>query len=314
MISIVIVNYNGLHYLKPCLESIYNQTYLDFEVILVDNASCDDSIVYIEEQYPDVRIVRNTTNRGFAGGSNDGIKESRGEYVFLLNTDTVLPSLTLEKLFVATLQNSSYGMYATKMLYPDGRINSTGICVALSGAAWDRGMGEQDIGQYDQIEEVLGPCGGAGLYRRSILDLVGGFDEDFFLYMEDVDLAIRIQQLGYHCLYVPDASVIHHHGGTAGVESDIAIYYGNRNILWYPLKNYPIWLLFMVIPWIVGRTIGVLGYYALRGKGKIAFKAKRDGIAGIPKMLRKKRKNEKNSYMRNIIMHMHVLASIRQYQ
>jgi len=288
MISIVIVNYNGLHLLKPCLESIYNQTCNDFEVIIVDNASTDGSTCYLEVWYPDILVIKNRMNRGFAGGANDGIHVSRGEFVFMLNTDTILPPATLERLMNAVFINSSYGMYGTKMLYPDGRINSTGICVSLSGAAWDRGMGEQDVGQYDQSDEILGPCGGAALYRRDVLIQAGGFDEDFFLYMEDVDLAIRIQQRGYRCLYVPDAVVYHHHGGTAGVGSDIAVYYGNRNILWYPVKDFPWWLLILVLPWILGRTIGVIGYYALKGKGRVVLRAKWDGIKGIPGFIRKR--------------------------
>ena len=308
MISIVIVNYNGLHFLKPCLDSLYHQTYSDFEVIIVDNASTDGSASYIIENYPNVHLVTNLINRGFAGGTNDGIRLSRGEYIFLLNTDTVLPPHTLERLMDAILKNSSYGMYGTKMLYPDGRINSTGICISLSGAAWDRGMGEQDTSQYDHFDEILGPCGGAALYRRDLLKLVGGFDEDFFLFMEDVDLAIRIQQLGYHCLYVPNAVVYHHHGGTAGVGSDISIYYGNRNIIWYPIKNYPVWLLIFMIPWMVGRTIGVIGYYAMKGKGRIIIQAKYDGVRFLPHMIKKRRERFFGSSVTNIRHHLHVYA------
>jgi GT2 family glycosyltransferase len=308
MISIVIVNYNGMIFLKPCLDSLYHQTFSDFEVIIVDNASTDESISYIKEYYPDVRLVLNRINRGFAGGANDGIRLSCGKYIFLLNTDTVLPPLTLERLINVTLKNSSYGMFGTKMLYPDGRINSTGICISLSGAAWDRGMGEQDIGQYDHFEEILGPCGGAALYRRDVLVMVGGFDEDFFLFMEDVDLAIRIQQLGYRCLYVPNALVYHHHGGTAGVGSDISIYYGNRNIIWYPVKNYPGWLLFLMIPWMVGRTIGVIGYYVMKGKGKIIVQAKYDGIRFLPQIIKKRREKITMKSFTTIKPHMEVFA------
>jgi GT2 family glycosyltransferase len=290
IISIVIVNYNGLHFLKPCLDSIYNQTYLDLEIIIVDNASTDGSQTYLKEYYPDVRLVTNPINRGFAGGANDGICLSSGEFVFMLNTDTVLPLNTLENLMNVVFSRPSYGMYGTKMLYPNGNINSTGICISLSGAAWDRGMGDPDKGQYDQEEEILGPCGGAALYRRDLLFQVGGFDEDFFLFMEDVDIAIRIQQLGYRCLYVPNAVVYHHHGGTAGVGSDVTVYYGNRNILWYPVKNYPLWFLILAIPWMVGRLIGVIGYYALKGKGRVAIQAKWDGFREMPRIIRKRRK------------------------
>jgi len=154
---------------------------------------------------------------------------------------------------------NGYGMYAPKMKYPDGMINSTGICISLSGAAWDRGLGEEDSGQYDQSEDILGHSGCAALIRRDTYFEAGGFDPDFFLYMENLDLVIRAQLAGWKCSYIPDAVVYHHHGGITGIESDISVYYGNRNILWYPVKNYSWVLLLLVFPWTVGRTIGVSG-------------------------------------------------------
>jgi GT2 family glycosyltransferase len=289
MISIIIPNYNGEKYLSDCIGALYNQDYLDYEVILVDNASSDNSLILVKNQFPGIILVENPVNRGFAGGCNDGARKARGDYLLFINTDTIAPLGFLSTLFRATITTPDYAMFATKMIYPDGRINSAGICISLSGAAWDRGMGEYDRGQYDKREEVLGPCGGAAMYRTKEFTSVGGFDEDFFLYMEDVDLAFRIRLGGGRCLYIPGAVIVHYHGGTAGVETDIAIYYGNRNIIWYPVKDFPLMLLIFSIPWILGRTIGVIGYYALKGRGRIAMKAKWDGIKGIPHMVQKRR-------------------------
>jgi GT2 family glycosyltransferase len=180
------------------------------------------------------------------------------------------------------------GMCAPKMLFFDGRINSAGICLSRSGAAWDRGMFEPDVGQYDSLEEVFGPSAGAALYRKEMLEEIGLFDEDFFLYMEDVDLAFRGRLAGWKCLYVPDAKVRHVHGGTSAYGSDLSIYYGNRNILWCVAKNLPGNLLIRSIPWMIGRNLVVIPYYALKGKGKIILESKLDSLKGLPRMLRKR--------------------------
>ncbi|WOX56626.1 glycosyltransferase family 2 protein [uncultured Methanoculleus sp.] len=288
MISVVITNYNGRRYLPDCLSSLAVQTYQDFETIVVDNASTDGSAEFVEEHYPEVRIVRNRENLGFAGGTNAGIHAARGEYVLTLNNDTKAEPRFVEHLWGVMDADPTTGMCAAKMLFPNGTINSTGICIARSGAAWDRGMYEPDHEQYDRPDEVFGPCAGAALYRREMLDEIGLFDEDFFCYMEDVDLAFRARLAGWTCWYVPEARVYHHHGGTAGVGTDFAVYYGNRNVIWYVVKNFPLRLLITSVPWILGRNLAVVPYYAVRGQGRAIVRSKVDAIRGIPRMLRKR--------------------------
>ncbi len=295
MISVVVTNYNGRHYLPDCLSSLALQTCRDFETIVVDNASTDGSAEFVEEHYPEVRIVRNRENLGFAGGTNAGIRAARGEYILTLNNDTRADPHFMERLRSAMDADPGTGMCAAKMLFPDGTINSTGICISRSGAAWDRGMYEPDRGQYDHLEEVFGPCAGAALYRREMLDEVGLFDEDFFLYMEDVDLAFRARLAGWSCRYVPEAKVYHHHGGTAGVGTDLAVYYGNRNVVWYVVKNFPSRLLVTSIPWILGRNLAVIPYYAVKGRGRAIVRSKVDAVRGISRMLRKR-----STILRNI--------------
>lgn len=288
MISVVITNYNGRRYLPDCLSSLELQTYRDFETILVDNASTDGSVEFVEENYPEVRIVRNRENLGFAGGTNAGIRAARGEYVLTLNNDTRADSGFVEHLWKAMEIDPLVGMCAAKMLFPDGSINSTGICISRSGAAWDRGMYEPDRGQYDRPDEVFGPCAGAALYRRKMLDEVGLFDEDFFCYMEDVDLAFRARLAGWTCRYVPEAVVHHHHGGTAGVGTDLAVYYVNRNVIWYVVKNFPSRLFVTSLPWLLGRNIAVVPYYAVKCQGRTIARSKIDAVRGIPRMIRKR--------------------------
>jgi GT2 family glycosyltransferase len=179
-ISIVIPNYNGKHFLSGCLSSLRDQTYDNFEIIIVDNGSSDGSVDFIHENFPSVKVIETGKNLGFAGGTNAGIRVAQGEYILTLNNDTMVDTRFLEEIQKPFLQDCLTGMCGSKMVLPDGRIDSTAICFSRSGAAWDRGIGERDTGQYDTPEEIFGPCAGAALYRRSMLDEIGLFDEDFF--------------------------------------------------------------------------------------------------------------------------------------
>jgi GT2 family glycosyltransferase len=288
LISIIIVNFNGLRFLEPCLSSICGQSYSYFEIVFVDNGSSDRSVDFVREHYPSAIIIETGKNLGFAGGTNAGIRRAAGEYLLTLNNDTVLDPRFLEDIIKPMHDDQHVGICGSKMLLPDGRINSTAICFSRSGAAWDRGMGEQDTGQYDCEEEVFGACAGAALYRRSMLDEIGLFDEDFFLFMEDVDLAFRARLAGWKCWYVPTAKVIHVRGGTAGTGSDLAVYYGSRNLLWYIVKNYPVKMLLFSAPWIFGRSCAEIPYYLLIGKGLAMIHAKADTIRGIHTMIKKR--------------------------
>ena len=144
-------------------------------------------------------------------------------------------------------------------------------------------MLEPDTGQYDSQEEVFGPCAGAALYRKEMLDEIGLFDEDFFLYMEDVDLTFWGRLAGWKCIYVPDAKVHHVYGGTTGFGSDLSVYYGNRNLLWYVAKDFPGRLLIKSLPLIIGRSLAVVPYYARMGKVRIILKSKLDALGAYRK-------------------------------
>ncbi len=288
LLSVVIVNFNGKKFLDDCLSSLARQTFRDFEIILVDNGSSDGSADYVRERYPSVVLVETGNNLGFAGGTNAGIRVAQGEFIFTLNNDTIADPHLLEESIKPMQADPHVGMCGAKMIFPDGRINSTAICLSRSGAAWDRGMGEPDHGQYDTAEEIFGPCAGAALYRRSMLDEIGLFDEDFFLFMEDVDLAFRARLASWKCMYVPTARVVHIHGGTAGFESDLSIYYGNRNLVWYVVKNFPSRTLLLSSPWIVGRQCAVLPYYLFCGKSRSIIRATTTMIKGLPSMVRKR--------------------------
>ena len=154
------------------------------------------------------------------------------------------------------------------MIFPDKKINSTGICISRSGAAWDRGEFEQDHGQYDHEEEVFCPCAGAALYRRTMLDEIGLFDEDFFLFMEDVDLGFRGRLAGWKCIYVPEARVITAWGNSRISIQILSIYYVNRNLLWNVVKNFPARTFLFSIPWIIRRILQCYSLLFPAGKAK----------------------------------------------
>ena len=287
-ISVVVVNFNGKRFLDDCLNSLYVQTYKDYEVIVVDNASRDGSVEHIRSCFPWARIVENKVNLGSTGGNNSGIREAEGEFIVTLNNDTRLEKDFLERL-AGPMSDPGIGMCGSKMVYPNGKINSTGLCLSRSGASWDRGASEEDLGQYDRQEEIFGACAGAALYSRKMLDEIGLFDEDFFIFMEDIDLTLRARCAGWRCIYVPGAVAHHLHGATAGVGSDLTVYYGNRNIMWLPAKNYPLPFLITCLPWILGRNLMALVYYTLKGRGRVVMKAKWDGLLGLPKIMAKRK-------------------------
>jgi len=309
-ISVVIVNFNGLRFLEPCLSSLAGQSFRNFEIILVDNGSSDGSAGYIRERFPSVVLIETGKNLGFAGGTNTGIHASRGDFILTLNNDTITDPFFIENMVRPIKLDSQIGMCASKMLFPDGRINSTGVCISRSGAAWDRGIFEEDAGQYNTEEEVFGPCGGAALYRRSMLDEIGFFDEDFFIYVEDIDLAFRARLAGWKCIYIPTALVTHLMGGTTGVYSDISIFYGTRNQLWNTIKNFPVRTFIISLPWIIGKNCADIPYYILKGKGLTIIQAKTSAFGGIFNMIMKRKKSTRKVPEEQIRKWIHVWMDV----
>ncbi len=301
MINIIIVNYNGLQYLDHCLSSLIQQNYRDFDVTIVDNASQDGSVAYIQEKFPWVRVVQSQENQGYGAAVNKGILKSSGEYILTLNNDTEVHPDFLRELLIAIESSPYNGMAAPKMLFPDGRINSTGLAISRSGAVWDRGIFEEDKGQYDTCTSILGPCGGAALYRRTMLESIGLFEEDYFLYYEDADIALRACNGGWKCVFAPHARVMHLHGATAGFQSDLYVYYISRNILWNVVKNYPLKELVLSLPFIIGRSLVAIPYYSLRGQGKVVLKAKLDAVRRMGEWWRKRGKAERRQNTRFLL-------------
>ncbi len=240
--SIVVINYNGLSYLEELFSSIKIQTLPPEEVLLVDNASSDRSAEFIEERYPETRIIRLNQNLGFAAAANTGIRESRSEAVALVNTDIRLDPDWLEHLAAAMASDEKIAAVAAKIkLYHQPQLlNGVGGAMNCLGYTWDIGMFEEDRGQYDSPSEVIFAPASAALFRKSAVLASGGFDESFFMYHEDVDLGWRLWLRGNRIVTCPKAVAYHHFGGST--KSSRSMLWrelmGERNNITSLLKNY----------------------------------------------------------------------------
>lgn len=248
--SIIIVNLNGEKFLDICLSSLKSQTYQDFETIVVDNGSTDNSLRLLEEKHSDfIRIIRIGENSGFAKGNNIGILKASGEFIITLNNDIEVDARWLGELIETAQADKSIGMCASKIrsFYNRDIIDSVGVNIYWDGMSRGRGRLEKDIGQYDRDKEALIPSACAALYRRDMLVEIGVFDEDFFAYCEDTDLGLRGRMAGWKCALVPKAIVYHIYSSTSGRYSSFKAFMVERNHIWVALKVFPVWIL-MISP------------------------------------------------------------------
>lgn len=245
LVTVVVVNWNGMDYLGECLASVRHQTYPRKELVVVDNGSTDGSREWLHAlSQEDCRLIEFSTNTGFAAGANAGIRVSRGQYVALLNNDAVADPAWLERL-IAFTSDPRVGMIASKILFYENRhvIDKAGHLFFPDGLNRGRGAGEPDQGQYDQPGEIFFPDGCAALYRKEMLEDVGLFDEQYFAYGDDTDLGLRARWRGWTCFYSPDARVYHRHSRSLGKYSPKKALLVERNRFWVAVKLLPLPLL-----------------------------------------------------------------------
>ncbi len=278
LISIVIPNHNGSRFLENCLRSLQSQTYRKMEIIVVDNASQDDSLRIARSTAPEVILLQKDRNLGFAGAVNAGIQRSGGGWIAVLNNDTEVPPDWLAECARATQEHPDAAFFACRILdlADRNRIYSAGDCYLRAGIGYRRGQEQPDRPEFNRECPIFSASGCAALYRRQVLEQTGGFDERFFAYLEDVDLGLRLQAAGFSGYYLPRAEVYHHGAGTSGGEfSRLAVRLRTRNSLLLLLKSVPAKFLFRCWPMIIlaqlswiARTVvhGRLGSY-LRGLG-----------------------------------------------
>ncbi len=270
--TVVIPNLNGAGWLKVSIESIWAQTMQDLELIVVDNGSTDESLA-IAQSYqgrPGYTLIQNDTNTGFSHAVNQGIRAAKGEYVALFNNDAFAEPDWLENLIAAAEQDKRIFAVSSLMIRHFERelADDAGDYVTLLGFACKRGDGMK-ASRYQKPGRVFSACGGAALYRKSILDEIGLFDETFFAYYEDVDISWRANSLGYKNVYCPTARCYHICGATTGAVryNPFKSIQSGRNSILLPYKNMPILMLLLNLPFLVFGYLLKAAMFRLRGFG-----------------------------------------------
>jgi GT2 family glycosyltransferase len=246
LVSVIVPSLNGAHLLPDCLDSLASQSYAKLEVIVADGASTDDTPVLVQ-RYPDVRLLRLRRNLGFTGNVNAGLRAARGDVLCLLNNDATADTEWVSACVETLLGGPKRGSVASKVLFSDHRtINSAGDVLCTDGAPRQRGAGQPDGPAWNTPGPVFGAMGGAAAYSRAMLADVGLFDEVFFMYLEDVDLAFRAQLRGWECMYQPLARAFHL--GSASGGGKLASFYNGRNLIRLIAKDLPTGLFPLIVP------------------------------------------------------------------
>ncbi|MGD2155990.1 MAG: glycosyltransferase family 2 protein [Anaerolineales bacterium] len=291
LVSIVVVNWNGREVLPLCLEALTAQVYNNYEIIVVDNGSSDHSADELDSRWPEVKTVRLGENKGFAVANNIGARLARGTWLALVNNDAFPEPNWLIELIAAAQKYPNFSFFGSRLVqYDDPRLlDGTGDVFHISGLAWRRHYNHPVSSVNHKVEEVFGPCAAAAMYSREAFWQVGGLEEDFFSYHEDVDLAFRLRLQGYRCLYIPNAVVRHVGSASSGKRSDLSVYYGHRNLVWSYVQNMPSNLFWKYLPAHLLANLVFLIYYSVRGQPGAIWRAKLDALMGLPIALRKRR-------------------------
>jgi GT2 family glycosyltransferase len=292
LLTVAVLSYDGRHLLESIMPSLARQSFRDFEVVIVDNGSRDDTLAWLGEHWPQAQIVSLPDNIGVTAALNVCARAGSGDLVGLFNNDLELDPACLGELVGALREHPEAGWAGAKLRDFQQRdvIDGAGDVFTWAATGGRRGHGERDVGQYDEPRAIFGACGGAALYRRKALEQVGDFDEDFFAFYEDVDWNLRAQLAGLSCRYVPTAVVYHMGSATIGRGlSDFTRYHLWRNTLWIVAKDLPASSLVRHAPHLLlGQLVNLA--VALRDrKLAIWLRVWRDALRGLPRALRKRR-------------------------
>lgn len=288
-VSVVVLSWNRRDDLRHCLDALATQTYRAREVVVVDNGSGDGSANMVHDDHPNVRLIRLESNLGFAAANNLAIRATDAPYVVTLNNDAIAEPGWLAALVAVADGDPTLGSVASKMVFQHdpSTINSCGIALDRAGIAWDL-WGGYPADLADRPREVFGPCAGAALYRRTMLDDIGLFDEDFFAYLEDVDLAWRARLRGWRCVLAPDAVVRHAHSSTLGEGSPLKRYLLARNKVWTVAKCAPGARLWRDLPIAALYDVGAVTFAVARHRDWASLRGRLAGLARLPRALGKR--------------------------
>jgi GT2 family glycosyltransferase len=291
-IAVVVVNYNGGAVLERCLRALAAQTAPPARIVVVDNASSDGSTDGLEGRFAELELLRLGENAGFAAGNNVAVRHADDcDWVALLNPDAFPEPGWLEALEAAAASRPDFAFFASRLVMADdpARLDGAGDALHTTGVAWRRHHGEPAVGRGTARQEVFSPCGAAALYRRDAFLDSGGFDERYFCYFEDTDLAFRLRLRGHRCLYVPEA-VVHHVGSaTAGRSSDFTLFHVSRNLVWTYVKDMPGRLFWLYLPQLAAGSLFLLAAYAGQGRARPVLRGYLAAVRGLPPLLAARR-------------------------
>ena len=295
-VTVVIVNWNGGELLADCLRHLGSQTVLPKKIHIVDNASTDTSIDNLVSCVR-TEIHKMPSNLGFAAANNFSLQLCDTEFIVFLNPDAFPAPDWLEQLKIAADRFPDAAAFGSRQLqhHDAAVIDGVGDSYHLSGLVWRTGYGSFDLEHDHQVREIFSPCAAAALFRTDVLKKLNGFDEDYFCYVEDVDLGFRLRLAGYKALYVPDA-IVQHVGSatTGGKNSQFSVYHGHRNLVWTYIKNMPGMLFWAFLPLHMLLNIFTIAIFCCRGQGLTILRAKRDAFLGLPLAWRKRREIQRN--------------------
>jgi hypothetical protein len=269
-VSVIIPNYNGKKYLDGVLGSLKKQTAKSFEVLLIDNGSTDGSIAYVKEVYPWVKLVELEENFGFCRAVNEGICRAQAPYVLLLNNDTeVDPEFVREMAEALGRHKKAFSCAAKMIQYHDrSKLDDAGNYYCALGWSYARGKGK-DIHMYEKEEPIFAACAGAAIYRKSVFEKIGMFDEEHFAYLEDTDIGYRARIYGYENWYAPKAKVYHVGSGTSGSRyNQFKTRYSSRNNIYLVYKNMPWPQILLNLPLLAAGFLIKFLFFSLKGMGR----------------------------------------------
>ena len=270
LVTVIIPNYNGDKYIADCLQSLDRQTFRDFSVLIVDNASEDNSADYVAKNHPEIELVRLKQNFGFSRAVNEGIKRTKSKYLILLNNDTVCDLSFIEALVEEIEKDPKVFSVASKMLqmYRPDKIDGAGDLYCALGWAFARGK-DRSKKRYEKSSKVFSACGGAAIYRRDLFEQIGYFDEFHFTYLEDVDVGYRARIMGYENRYTPRAIVYHAGSGATGSRyNSFKVRIAARNSWYVIYKNMPTLQILVNLPFLlIGFGTKAL-FFILKGYGR----------------------------------------------
>lgn len=290
MVRVIVLNWNGRSWLGPCLDALRQQTFRDFETVVVDNGSTDESVEMVRSRFPKVHVLALPANVGFAAGNNVGAGGSSARYLVFLNNDTKPQPDWLQTLVDVAESDAGIGLVTSQLVFMDHPdiVDSAGDGYLRCGGAFKIGHG-QPVGARVGVEEVFGACGAAFLIRTELFERLGGFDEDLFMVYEDVDLSYRARLIDARCVCAKAAVVGHAGSATLGRISNTAVFYGQRNLEWTWIKNTPRSILLRSLHSHALYELAGLAGYARAGQLSAWVRGKVAALAGLGAVLRKRR-------------------------